>query len=910
MSVPRPGLPAPHPLQPLLAPASVALVGASERPGAVGAAVLANLRAGGFHGPLFLVNPKHAALGAQPCHPTLEALPQAVDLAIVTAPAAVVPAIVRDAANAHTRALVVLSAGFAETGAQGRALQDEVARLAVEAGIPLLGPNCLGLLRPAIGLNASFARTSAAPGGVALASQSGAVCAALVDWAASAKVGLSSVVSLGAAANVDFGDVLDFLRHDLDTRSVLLYIEGVKHGRRFVSALRALARVKPVVALKVGRNAGGSRAARSHTGALAGDDAVFDAVLRRCGVVRVGAYDELFAAAEALAAWSSPIGNRVAVVTNGGGPGALAADAAPAAGLELATLSDAALATLDGILPAHWSHGNPVDLIGDARGDRYAAALGAVLADGGVDGVVTAYSPAAVSDALEVAAKLAPVARSAAKPVFTSWLGESGVRAARAAMESAGVATFDVTETAIEALGVCARWSAAQRLLLEAPAASFHKPARVPSAAIFKRVAAEGRRVLTEVEAKELLALWDIGVPAHGVAATRAEALEHARRIGYPVAVKILSRDITHKSDVDGVRLGLPDEAATGAAFDEVVAMARRARPEARIDGVLVQAMVAPRNAREVLVGVSTDPVFGPVITFGSGGVAVELLRDTAVALPPLNDRLARDLISRTRVAKLLDAYRNVPAANREAIVEVLLRVSDLVCELPWIAEMDVNPLLVDAGGAIVLDARIVIDPARPARDARWSHLAIHPYPAHLEHAEPLGDGATVLVRPIRPEDAALEAAFITGLSGESRYRRFLSASRQTAPETIARFTQVDYDRDLALVAVAEGSIVGVARYVREADPRRAEFALVIADRWQDRGLGTLLMNRLEHAAHDAGIERLNGIVLASNPPMLALVHRLGYAISPIEGDPETVEAAEKLAWTPERLPHAERTLA
>jgi acetyltransferase len=906
----RPGSPAPHPLQPLLAPASVALVGASERPGSVGAAVLANLRAGGFHGPVFLVNPKHTALGAEPCHPTLEALPQAVDLAIVTAPAAAVPGIVRDAARARTRALVVLSAGFAETGAPGRALQDEVARLAAEAGIPLLGPNCLGLLRPALGLNASFARTSATPGGVALASQSGAVCAALVDWASSARVGLSSVVSLGAAANVDFGDVLDFLRHDGDTRSVLLYIEGVKHGRRFVSALRALARAKPVVALKVGRNAGGSRAARSHTGALAGDDAVFDAVLRRCGVVRVNAYDELFAAAAALSASPSPIGNRVAVVTNGGGPGALAADAAPGAGLELATLSAATIAALDRILPAHWPHGNPVDLIGDARGDRYAAALAAVLADAGVDGVVTAYSPAAVSDALEVATRLAPVARAATKPVFTSWLGGSGVREARAAMESAGVATFGVTETAIEALGACARWSAAQRLLLEAPpaAAAFHTPGRAPSAAIFKRAVADGRRLLTEAESKELLSLWDIDVPAHGVAATRAEALEHARRIGYPVAVKILSPDITHKSEVDGVRLGLADDAAAGAAFDEVLANARRARPEARIDGVLVQAMVAPRNAREVLVGVSTDPVFGPVITFGSGGVAVELLRDIAVALPPLNDRLARDLVSRTRVAKLLGAYRNVPAANGEAIVGVLLRISDMVCELPWIAEMDVNPLLVDAGGAIALDARIVIDPACPARDARWSHLAIHPYPAQFEHAERLDDGSTVLVRPIRPEDAALEAAFIGGLSGESRYRRFLSASLQTSPETIARFTQVDYDRDLALVAVAEGSIVGVARYVREADPRRAEFALVVADRWQGRGLGALLMNRLEHAAHEAGIERLDGIVLASNPPMLALVRQLGYEISPIEGDPQTVEAGKALAWTPERIPHAERT--
>jgi acetyltransferase len=890
-----------HLLQPLLAPASIALVGASDRPGSVGNAVRANLRDGGFEGRLYWVNPRHERIGAERCYASLRALPEPVDLAVVTAPAKALPGIVGDATHAGTRALAVLSAGFGETGEQGRALEREVAAAARAARIPMLGPNCVGVLRPSIGMNASFARTSTGAGGVALVSQSGAICTALVDWASEVKLGLSSVVSLGAAADLDFGTVLDYLARDPDTRSVLLYVEGVRQGRRFVSALRALARSKPVVVLKVGRHASASRAARSHTGALAGDDAVFDAVLRRCGAVRVYAYHELFAAAKALAIVSEPIGNRIAVVTNGGGPGVLAADAAPGARLEMAALSGATLAALDRVLPAHASRANPVDLIGDATGARYAAAVEAVLLDPGVDAVVTAYAPTGVSDALEVAGQLIPIARAAPKPVFTSWLGEPGVHDARRAAEDAGVAAFPVAEIAVQALGVAARWSANQRLLREVPPANaaFHAPGRAPVATIFKRAAGDGRRLLTEVESKELLAQWGIGVPALAVATTRDAAVAEARRIGFPVALKILSRDITHKSDVDGVRLSLHDEAAVRDAFDAILANAKRLRPEARIDGVAVQEMVSRRNAREVLVGVSTDPVFGPVITFGAGGVAVELLRDSAVALPPLNERLALELVARTRVAKLIGAYRNVPAASTAALVDVLLRVSDMVCELPWIAEMDINPLLVDAQGAIALDARIAIDLERPARDATWSHLAIHPYPAHLEHAGSLRDATPVRLRPIRPEDAAMEADFLAALSAETRYRRFLSMSRQTSPEIIARLTQVDYDREMALVAVhgeaPDAQIVGVARYVPGPGPHDAEFAIAIADRWQRRGLGSLLMQQLEHCAHEAGVRRLEGMVLASNAPMLALMRARLYECHSIPSDATVIHVSTTL---------------
>ncbi len=895
-----------HPLQPLFVPASVALVGASERPGTIGRAVLDNLRGGGFAGPIRLVNPKYKTLAGETCYPSLEDLPEPVDLAVVATPAKAVAGIVTQAALSGTRALAVITAGFGETGAAGKALERELARTAFNAGIPLLGPNCVGLLRPSIGLNASFARTSAQPGGVALVSQSGAICTALVDWAGAANVGLSSVVSLGGAVNLDFGDVLDFVRYDAQTRCVLLYVEGVKHGRRFVSALRALARAKPVVVLKVGRHAGASRAARSHTGALAGDDAVFDAVLRRCGAVRVEAYHDLFGAAKALDVLPQGVGNRVAVVTNGGGPGALAADAAPAAGLVLATLAPATLAALDLVLPPHWSRDNPVDLIGDADGARYAAAVTALLDDPGVDTVLTTYSPTAVSDAAEVAGKLTPVALGASKPVLTTWLGEDGVRETRDEVGRAGVAAFPVTEIAIDAIGVAARWAASQKLLLEAPpaAAAFHSPERAPVATLFKQAVAEGRSLLTESETKELLAAYGIAVPASAIAATADEAAGHARRIGFPVAIKILSRDITHKSDADGVRLRLGDEAAVVAAFEQVQASAKRLRPEARIDGVIVQEMVFRRDARELLLGISTDPVFGPVISFGSGGVAVELLRDSAVALPPLNERLAGELVARTRVAKLLGAYRNVPAANRDAIINALLSVSDMACELPWIAEMDVNPLLVDAQGAVALDARIVIDVNRPSRDGHWSHLAIHPYPIHLEYLEVLRDATPVRVRPIRPEDAVMETDFIEGLSDETRYRRFLMASRHVSAAAIARFTQVDYDRDMALVAVgarpgAAESIVGVARYVREPDPATAEFAIVVADLWQGKGLGVILMDRLERCAAEAGIRNLTGLILASNAPMLHLMRERGYVIESVRGDASVIQASLALPRKP-----------
>ncbi len=890
-----------HPLHPLLSPASVALVGASERPGSLGQVVLANLRQGGFVGPIHLVNPKHAELGGTPCYPSLEKLPQPVDLAIVTAPAVAIPEIIAQAGRAGVPAAIVLSAGFGETGAEGKALEARVLAVAREADVRMLGPNCVGMLRPSIGLNASFARTACEAGSIALVSQSGAICTALVDWAASARVGLSSVVSLGAAVDVDFGDVLDYLLFDPKTESVLLYVEGVHNGRTFISSLRAIARAKPVIVLKVGRYASGSQAARSHTGALVGNDAVFDAVLERCGVVRVHSAQDLFAAARALSSRRKPHGDRLAIVTNGGGPGVLAADAVSSEDLQLAKLAPETIEKLNAVLPRHWSHGNPVDVIGDADGNRFGSAAAIVAADPNVDAVLTVFCPTGIASAESVADGILPVSKDCAKPFLTAWLGESGVVDTRHRVEAAGVPAYRSGEVAVQAFAALASHVKNQRLLLEAPAPrSAAAEYGIPRAErILKAAIDEGRTLLNEVEAKGLLSAFGVPVPPYAVAETREAAVTAAETIGYPVVLKILSQDVSHKSDVNGVRLNVRDAEAVGNQFDDIIDTVKRMRPDARVAGVLVQSMVERRHGRELMIGVMTDPAFGPAISFGSGGVAVELLRDNAVGLPPLNVRLAGALIDRTRAAKLLGAYRNVPAANREALIDVLLRVSDLVCSLPWVAEMDINPLLLDPTGAIALDARVVVDPSHRRLDSRFSHLAIHPYPAALEALERLRDGTEVTIRPIRPEDAQMETAFITELSEESRYMRFLSIVRHVTPEMVARFTQIDYDREMALIATSQEakgeSIIGVARYVRDPNPASAEFAIVIADRAQRKGLASKLMGRLMAHARFAGIERLRGLVLSTNESMLELMDRLGFEAFPVPDDPGLVDVVKSL---------------
>ena len=899
-----------HYLEHLFAPRSVAVVGASERLGSLGRAVFENLRAAGYTGTLYPVNPKHKQVGEVPCHARLADLPAPADLAVVVTPAPTVEAVLRDAGAAGIRHAVVLSAGFDENDPAGAALLKKAGAAARAHGVRLLGPHCLGLMRPALGLNATFARGGARPGQLALVSQSGAICAALTDWAWAAGIGFSSVISTGAAVDVDFGEILDYLMFDMQTQSILLYVEGIHDARRFISGLRACARTKPIVVLKVGRHAprneAGHSHALSHTSSLVGDDAVFDAALRRSGVVRAETYAELFAIARLLAAGRLPRGKRLAILSNGGGPGVIAADCAGDKGVELATLAPATLEALNLALPPHWSHTNPVSILGDATPEHFSAALAPLLADPGVDGVLTLFSPQIVTSAEEAAHAVLPLASKASKPVLTAWLGEAHARAGRALIEEAGMPAFQYPDSGVLAFAALARYAHAQSMLLEVPPplASAFVPDLVSAHRLARDTVAAGRHVLGESESKQLLAWFGIPTPRIAIAATLADAIRIGAEIGFPLALKIVSPDIVHKSDVGGVTLNVRDAASLEREFGKLLARVAKAAPDAKLEGVAIQPMIEKRFGRELLVGVARDPVFGQVITFGAGGVAVELLRDHAIGLPPLNHRLAEELIDGTRMALLLAPYRHIPGADRAAIIDVLIKVSDMVCALPWLQEMDINPLTVDAQGAMALDARVVIDPAHLADDLRYRHMAIHPYPSALISTETLRDGSTLLLRPIRPEDAAIERAFVEGLSEQSRYMRFFNPLKVLAPRLLARLTQVDYDRELALVATTgtgpEERIVGVVRYSPNADGTSSEFAVTVADAWHGKGLGSLLMRRLIAAARTAGYQRLTGSVLEGNSKMHTLMRRLGFASAGHGEDMSIAEYELDLTKAPE----------
>jgi acetyltransferase len=895
-----------HYLSPLLAPTSIAVVGASERADSLGRMVFANLLAAPFKGPLFAVNPKHDKVLGERCYAQLSKLPSTPEAIVITTPAPTVANILDEAGTAGVRAAIILTAGFAEIGELGQERARMVASVAAHHGIRLLGPNCIGIMRPELGLNATFANTNGRAGSLALVSQSGAVCTAILDWAASTEIGFSSVVSLGGALDVDFGEVLDFLVNDALTKSILLYVEGVRDARGFLSALRAAARVKPVVVLKAGRYREGRQAASSHTGALAGNDQVFDAALARSGAVRVRSSLQLFAAARLLAdprVARALHGERLAIITNGGGPAVVAADAAAEADLGLAQLSPETITALDAVLPAHWSHANPVDLIGDATPERFATAIKCVAADKNVDALLVLFCPQAVTKPEAVASAVIPLMQETlanlSKPVFTAWLGGASLGVARELFERSGVPNFLTPENAVDAFSYLARFRHHQRWLLESvPAANVFSLADAQRAIntsqkIREAALRDKRTLLTEDEAKALLVAFGLPVVQGVIAKTRESAQEAAKAAGYPVVMKIHSPDITHKSDVGGVRLNLANARQVGSAFDEMIEQVSEAKPGAKIIGVNIQPMIKFAHAREVLIGVSRDLVFGPVIAFGTGGVAVEVVSDTALALPPLNKALAENLIRATRMHNLLAGYRNVPSADLSVLCDIIERVSTMVSLLPWLREMDLNPVLAHPQGAMVLDARVVIDDYSPVTDARYHHMAIYPYPIELERGITLKDGAALRMRAIRPDDAARERALVAAMSDTSRYYRFQHPVSALSDDMIARFTQLDYGREMALVALTEDEVfVGVARYYPNPDHESVEFAVAIADKWQSRGLGIQLMRALIACAKDAGYQRMEGSVLHGNLGMLKLAAAIGFHVEPSGDDPNTAHVS------------------
>ncbi|MBN8767063.1 MAG: bifunctional acetate--CoA ligase family protein/GNAT family N-acetyltransferase [Thiobacillus sp.] len=878
-----------HYLHTLFNARSVAVFGASEREDSVAGTLFRNLRKSGYGGEVYPVNPKHETVFGERCYASADELPAVPELALIATPAPTIAPIMAQCGQRGIRHAVVLSAGFREVGEPGAALEAAVIRVAKQYGIRFIGPNCLGIQRPAIGLNATFSQGATLSGDLALVSQSGAICTAMLDWAESNGIGFSSVISTGASADLDFGEILDYLAHDTQTRGILLYIEGIRDARRFMSALRATTRFKPVIMVKVGRHEAGSKAVQSHTGALVGSDAVFDALVRRAGVVRVNTILQLFAAARALSSHIRPSGNRLAIVTNGGGPGVMATDLAVDLGVRMAELSPATLATLDGALPANWSRGNPLDIIGDAAAGRYRAAVDACLADDHVDGVLVMLTPQAMTRPTEVAEAVVVAARTSHKPVLTCWMGEAQVHAGRRLFKQAGIPYFTTPEPAVEVFSFLSAFYENQRQLMQTPGplSQQTEPDVEGARLIVESALAQGRHLLNEVESKALLAAFRIPIASALIARSPMEAMLMAQQIGFPVVLKINSPDITHKSDVNGVRLGVSSGQAVRSAFGEMLADVQRLRPDATLDGIVVEPMVKRPHAREVLLGMTSDPVLGPVIVFGAGGVDVEALQDRAVTLPPLNRYLAHDLIGRTRVATLLGAFRNRPPADMDALENILLRLSEMVCELPWLSELDINPLLVDDRGALALDARIVIAPRVPTAD-RYSHMAIHPYPVHLVTHWQLPSGHDVVIRPIRPEDAELTQDFVRSLSEETKYFRFMDAVSELSPAMLARLTQIDYTREMALLALTEidGREVelGVARYAINPDAESCEFALVVDDAWQKQGIGHKLMDVLMDVARSVGLKTMEGEVLKANHPMLKLVQALGFRV---EAHPE-----------------------
>ena len=874
----------------LFAPRSVAVVGASQQPQRVGTTVLRNVLAGPFEGAVYAVNPKYATLSGIACHPDVAALPQAPDLAVICTPAATVPGLVAALGARGTRAAVILSAGLgAPSAAAGVSLRQATLDAARPYLLRVLGPNCIGLLVPGIGLNASFAHTAALPGRIAFVSQSGALVTGMLDWAKARGIGFSHCISIGDSADVDFGDILDYLGGDGGTDAILLYVEDIRHARKFMSAARAAARTRPVIVLKAGREREGARAALSHTGALAGADAVYDAAIRRAGMLRVHATEDLFGAVATLARAHGTGGARLAIVTNGGGPGVMATDALVAGGGQLATLSGATLDALDALLPPAWPHANPVDLIGDAPAERYRAALDTVLRDDGVDAVLLIHAPTAIVASADIAAAVAPLARSHARKLLTCWLGGAALADARRVCDQAGLATYDTPEEAVHGFLQVVQYARNQRQLMQAPpATALVHPDRAAVQSILAAAGSEG--MLSEPQTKAVFAAYGIPVVATAVAATIEQALAAAAALGYPVALKILSPDISHKSDVGGVALDLADGAALAAAARAMHERVAQLQPAARLDGFSVQAMARRPGAFELIAGAAVDPVFGPVILFGQGGTAVEVDPDRALGLPPLNLLLARDMVERTRVARMLAGYRNRRGADIDAVCRVLVQLAQLVADFPEIAELDLNPLLADADGVLALDGRIRLQPVAPGVNS-LDRLAIRPYPDHLArtvdwHGQPL------TVRPIRPEDGAAHLAFFHALDPEDVRLRMFVHLRDLQPAQLARLTQIDYDREMAFIATRPGpggtdETLGVARAVADPDNEEAEFAVTVRSDLKRQGLGTLLMHTLIDDCRARGTGRIVGTALAGNLGVIRLARQLGFTVDPVPGDGE-----------------------
>ncbi|EWY37261.1 GCN5 family N-acetyltransferase [Skermanella stibiiresistens SB22] len=888
----------------LLKPNSIALIGASRRPKSMGAVVARNLFNAGFGGPIMPVSADERSIEGALCYPSVESLPIAPDLAVICTPPDTVPDLINRLGERGTKAAIVISAGFGELGAEGKALQQRALDAARPHLMRIAGPNCLGVMVPGRGLNASFAHVNPLKGDIALIAQSGAVVTSIVDWATSRRVGFSHLVALGGMADVDFGDLLDYMAADQHTRAICLYVEAITEARKFMSAARAAARQKPIIVIRSGRTDEAARAASSHTGALAGHDDVYDAAFRRAGMLRVGELDELFDAVETLAMGVQITGDRLAIVTNGGGIGVMATDTLIDEGGRLASLDETVMAKLDAILPPTWSRGNPIDIIGDAPGKRYADTVGALIGDHNHDAVLVINCPTAVSEGTETAQALVDSLKGRKHPVLTSWLGEDSARDARHLFAANRIPTYETPNKAVRAFMHLVRYRKNQEMLMETPA-STPEQFQVDEAAaraVIEAAMAEGRGWLSEFEGQQILRAYGIPVVETLKALTPDEAAEAARRIGKPVALKILSVDIIHKSDIGGVHLHIKTPEEVRARAVAMLERVKRLRPDAQIEGFTVQAMASKPGAHELILGVADDPLFGPVLLFGQGGTSVEVVQDKALGLPPLNTNLAREMMARTRVWKLLQGYRDRPAAAIDQIALTLIKISQLITDIAEIVELDINPLLADDAGVLALDVRVKV--AVPTLTPGTRRLAIRPYPKKLEKRVKLNDGRGFLLRPIRPEDEPHVQRMFERMTPEDIRLRFFAPMKRLSHQMAAKLTQIDYDREMALVAVAETSdgheeLYGIVRIAADPDNQKAEYAVMVRSDLKGKGLGYVLMTQIIDYARSRGLKQVFGEVLRENTTMLAMCSELGFSRRENRDEPGVVEVTIGLTDKP-----------
>ncbi len=892
-----------HPLDAIFAPKNIAVIGATEKEGSVGRTLLWNLISNPFGGTVFPINPKRNSVLGIKAYPKISDLPESIDLAIIATPSHTVPGIIGECIDAGVKGAITLSAGFKETGETGLELEKQILEQLRRGSMRLIGPNCLGIMNPHTNVNATFASSMALPGKVGFISQSGAFCTAILDWSFREHVGFSAFISIGSMLDVDWGDLIYYLGDDPNTESIVIYMESIGNARSFLSAAREVALTKPIILIKPGRTVAAAKAAASHTGALTGSDAVLDAALRRCGVLRVDSISELFDMAEILAKQPRPKGKRLTIVTNAGGPGVIATDALVTGGGELAQLSEDTKDALKQLLPANGSYNNPIDLLGDADPSRYAKALEIAAKDPNSDGLLVILTPQAMTDGTQTAQLLQDYAHIG-KPVLASWMGDIAVEAGSEILNKASITTFPYPDTAARMFNYMWHYSYNLRSIYETPVLPNNGDGDFADRALAEKIISSarkaGRTLLTEAESKELLAAYGIPTVTTHIAVGVEEAVKVAGEIGYPVVVKLFSETITHKTDVGGVRLNLhtPDEVRS--AYQAIESSVTQKAGANHFAGVTVQPMIDLKNGYELILGSSIDSQFGPVLLFGCGGELVEVFQDRALGLPPLNTTLARRMMEQTRIYKALQGVRGKESVNLAELEQLIVRFSQLVVEQSWIEEIDINPLLAKADGnsLLALDARVVLQ-EKHIEESQLPKLAIRPYPNQYISNWKTANGTEVTIRPIRPEDEPLIIKFHHTISEESVYFRYfhmIKLSRRIAHERLTRLCFIDYDRQIALVAdyknlrTQEHEILAVARLSKLHGKKKAEFALIISDRHQCQGLGSELLQQLLQIGRDENLKKISAEILAENTAMQHVCKKLGFTIERTE-DPSVLRA-------------------